>query len=409
MRSKRNGSRRIRQLRLGGELWVRVQRYQCCSCKRSFTLRRHPRRRYSQGFEFEVARRHVEGRGSYRVIAQWVHQQYGRKLSASSLQRIVETVAQRCKTPSEMSGELRSRWEGILSLDEKMARVRGKQQWWYHAVDRTGDIVDCRAVAELMVNEAMRFLEGLRALRLKLKGIVTDLDTVLTLAVEKVYPEIPHQYCIKHALAALEGLMGYQPLAQRQRWNRLILRRQFERLPGRKGLWRERAQEEFLRSWEVTRALSQRYRLLHGLWEECRAILTAKTEPMALEQLKGLARARRFPSEEHRKVVAFFRRHWNRLTMHHRVKSLPRTNNQAENLNKQLQRRFKTIEAFQHRATAVTYMNLLIAYLRQKPYTDCRGARKHLNGKCRLEAAGVRLPSRHWLLNALRPPQNSNR
>lgn len=385
-----------------GEVWVRVQRYQCCVCKKSFTLRRHPRQQHSEGFELEVVRRHVEGRGSYRVIAQWVHQQCGRKLSASSLQRMVQRVAQRCKSPWEMSRELRPRWDGVLCLDEKMCRVRGKQQWWYHAVDRTGDILDCRAVAELTVNEAMKFLEGLRALRLKLRGIVTDLDTALTLAVRKTYPEIPHQYCIKHALDALEELMGYRPVVQRRRWNQAILRGQFERLAGRKGVWRERAREEFLRSWETSRALSQRYRALQGLWEECRLILTAKTEEMALERLKKVARIRLFPPEERRKVRAFFGRHCDHLMMHHRVKGLPRTNNQAENLNKQLERRFKTIEAFQHRATAIAYVNLLIAYLRQKPYTDCRGWRKHLNGKSRLEAAGVKLPDRNWLLNPLR-------
>jgi len=56
---------------------------------------------------------------------------------------------------------------------------------------------------------------------------------------------------------------------------------------------------------------------------------------------------------------------------HHSVRGLPRTNNMAENFNKQLMRRIKTIESFQHRKSATNYMNLLVAYLRLKPYTDC--------------------------------------
>lgn len=343
------------------------------------------------------------------MIAQWVYRQSGRKLSASSLQRMVRDIGMRCKSPWEMSRELHPRWDRVLMLDEKMCRVRGKQQWFYEAIDRTGDIIDCCAVQELTVNEAIRFLEGLRALGVKPRGIVTDLDTVLTLAVEKVYPQTPHQYCIKHALAAVETLIGYQPLASHRRFNQRVLRKQFERLTGRKGIWRERAREEFLWSWEAVRELSERYRALHQLWEASRAILMATTEEQATEYSKSLMRAGGVPVHEQRKVVAFFQRHWDRLMMHHRVRGVPRTNNQAENLNRQLERRFKTIEAFQHRSTATAYVKLLIAYLRQKPYTDCRGSRKHLNGKSCLEAAGVILPSQNWLLNALKPTEQSNR
>jgi len=42
-------------------------------------------------------------------------------------------------------------------------------------------------------------------------------------------------------------------------------------------------------------------------------------------------------------------------------------------------------------------MNLLVAYLRLKPYTDCRRLRKHLNGKNRLQAAGLKHLSKDWL------------
>ena len=94
---------------------------------------------------------------------------------------------------------------------------------------------------------------------------------------------------------------------------------------------------------------------------------------------------------------------------YHRVNGLPRTNNFAESVNKQLERRFKTMESFQSKETAAWYINLLVSYLRQKPYTDCRGTRKHLNGKSRLESAEVRLPSRDWIKNSLKSIEISNR
>jgi hypothetical protein len=94
---------------------------------------------------------------------------------------------------------------------------------------------------------------------------------------------------------------------------------------------------------------------------------------------------------------------------YHQVNGLPRTNNFAESVNKQLERKFKTMESFQRKETAAWYINLLVSYLRQKSYTDCRGSRRHLNGKSRLEAAGIKLGSKDWLKNSLKSTEKSNR
>lgn len=357
----------------------------------------------------EISRQHVEGRASYRVLAKQLYERSGRKVSPTSLQQMVRRVSERCKTAWEMSKELRPRWDGFLLFDEKMCSVRGEQQWFYLAVDRTGDIVHCRPVAELTVNEAIEFLEEVKQLPIRCRGVVTDLDTALTRAVEKAYAKTPHQYCLKHALAALEKLIGYKEIVGYQRINKRLLRHQFQRLRDRKGVWVQRAREEFYNQWQETRSLSERSRVITTLRDHCHRVMFAKSQAQAKEEFSQLRRARQFPVREHRKAVAFLDRHWERLIPNHRVKGLPRTNNLVENVNKQLERRFKTIEAFQHRSTAINYVNLLVAYLRQKPYTDCRRTRKHLNGKSRLEAAGVKTLSPDWLKNCLKPSQNINR
>ena len=349
-----------------------------------------------------MARQHVEGRGSYRVIGKRVYEGSGRKISATSLQKMVERVAHECKTPFEMSLELKPRWIGILHLDGKRGRVRKGQQWWYLGVDGSGDIVDCSGVKELTVNEAIEFLEEIKSLRQDWRGFVTDLDTVLTLALGHVFPGKPHQYCLKHALSALELMIGYPSIGQRQRWTKTGLRDEFERLRGKRGIWVERSREEFVKHWEQTRTLSERFKELQRLRDTCHAILFAPTEKEARKRLQSLKRTRGTAPELVGKVIAFFDRHWERLTAYHRFPDLPRTNNMAENVNKQIQRRLKTIESFQYRHTAISYMNLLVAYLRCKPYTDCRGTRRHLNGKSRLQAAGVRKLSQDWLQNCLK-------
>lgn len=92
------------------------------------------------------------------------------------------------------------------------------------------------------------------------------------------------------------------------------------------------------------------------------------------------------------------------------LKGIEKTNIMAESFNKQLQRRFKTIEAFQtfpqdpSDNTAFNYLNLIRCYLRFKPYTDCRGDRKHRNGKSPLQLCGVKLANKDWLKNSVNWP-----
>ena len=328
----------------------------------------------------------------------------GRRSSPTRLQRRVEEVASRCKTAWEMSRELRPRWNGVVLVDEKMCPVRGKGQWFYLAVDTTGDIMHCRPVPELSSTEAAKFLEEVQALAVQIKGVVSDLDPALTRAVAVVYAEIPHQYCIKHALAAIGILIGYverdeghwrkthsgvdEPVAQR----------------GDQDGEAEVSKDRMLVGQQHATGLSVAGENSIGvLYEMCRMILAAPTERQARALFDVLGENKGFPEKQHRKAVRFLTRRWDHLMMHHRVAGLPRTTNLVENVNKQLQRRYKTIEAFQHRSTAIHYTNLLVAFLRQKPYTDCRGSRKHLNGKSRLASARVRNLHLNWLKNCLKP------
>jgi transposase-like protein len=309
-----------------------------------------------------------------------------------------------------MSKELKPLWDGVLLVDEKMCSVRGYQQWFYLAVDTTGDIVHCRAVTELTATTAMKFLqEIIDELQYRCRAVVTDLDTSLSRAVEVMYAGKPHQYCLKHALSALEELMEYRAFAVRRHWNQTTLRTSFTRLRDSRGVWVQRARDGFFRDYAQSRILSIAHQQRQRLRDAVHAILFAKDEATASELFRYLRRTRRSPRTAHQKVIAFLKRHWSRLMQHHRVQGLPKTTNLVESVNRQLERRFKTIEAFQHRDTTIAYVNLLVAYLRQKPYTDCRGGRRKLNGHSRLHAAGLRLTNGNWLKVALKSEQISNR
>lgn len=401
---KRNGRRVIRELGLGRERRLEVQRFACLGCGHTFSLRFQARRRYSETFARDVVRRHVEGE-SYRVIAREIFEHTGRRISPTSLQQMVATVASRCKTASELSQELHPPgWSGILVVDEKRVSVRGRSLWFYEAVDTTGDIIHWTPVSECSVNEAIRFLEEIVALGYPCRAITSDMDVSLTLAIEKVFAEKPHQYCVKHALGALEMLMGYRTSSALRRRLRRELRTSFERLPLRKGLHLARASRAFIDQWRRSRLSSRNALAIERLHEQCRRILCARSQSQALDLLAQLRRSHSAVHVRKWRAVRFLEHHWVRLMRHHRVRGLPRTTNMAETFNKQLKRRLKTIESFQHEITAVNYMNLLVAYLRLKPYTDCRGRRKQLNGKSRLEAAGLPRAPGDWLDHCLKTP-----
>lgn len=348
----------------------------------------------------EIVRRHIEGGESYRAIALWMKRLTEKKTSPLQLQKIFQDYAVRCKTAYEMSVELRPKWNGIVLLDEKMCVVKGTRQWFYLAVDTTGDILHCCPVVELSSTEAIKFLKEVLTLPVNVHGVVTDLDPSLTRAVSVVCAEIPHQYCIKHALAAIGVLIGYAEMNVRrgiissQRYNNSMLTHQsISTVYKRKRLYSLNSPDLKILEHLDSKA---------ALFQASKKILTAKTEERSLSYLNTLRRSKSFSSAHQTKVVRFFRRHWKKLMMHHRVDGIPRTTNMVENVNKQLQRRYKSIEAFQYTRTAIDYTKLLIAFLRQKSYTDCRGNRKHLNGKSRLASAKVKNLDPNWLKNSIK-------
>jgi transposase-like protein len=196
------------------------------------------------------------------------------------LQRVVEEIASRCKTAWEMSQELRPRWDGVVLLDEKMCPVRGKGQWFYLAVDTTGDIMHCRPVPELSSTEATTFFKEVQALPVKIKGVVTDLDTSLTRAVAVLCAETPHQYCIKHALAAIGILIGYvESNGYRAAKTHSILEDEAKQLPVGKATGEIFATQIAITEQNQTCDGSTQAAMIAELFEVCRSILAADCEP----------------------------------------------------------------------------------------------------------------------------------
>jgi len=327
-------------------------------------------------------------------------------VSPSSLDRMVQAVGQRCRTPEEMSKELGlDMWRGYLIADDKHIAVRGTTVPWYLGVDKSGDILHAVVMPERTVGAMVKFFETIRdGLHYRLKGLTTDQEVLFSLAYGRTFAGKPHQYCLKHALESLDRRLGYHRQLLRKKHLQQQLREIFRSLPDRGGRQSvHRRQERFVDGYERLRTLETAMKPVEVLRKAIRRVLYSRSYRLGCSRWANFHqhRLRRHPA--HRTIVEFVSSHWHALTVHYHYRGMPNTNNIAENTMRQLERRLKTVEGFGTERTAETYINLLIAYLRAKPYTDCRGYRKYRNGLSRLELAGATLPTKDWLALCVKP------
>lgn len=354
------------------------------------------------GFKREVVRMHVEGRMSYRLISNRVREQFGKRVSPRWLCRMVAEVVRESKSSFEVKREYDPLWEGYLTVDDKYIRVKGKKYPSLVAVDSSGDPIHSELFQQLNqenVDDFFRYLND--RLEYPFKAITTDLDPMLEKAIRSVISaEIPHQKCLWHAAEAVKQAIGWPGTVRTH--NRL--KRQFqelqESLDSRKqSLYDARKRLQRLET-ELIEATGD-YEAKQKLIERFNEIVWSKERSMSEWLWKEFCRDY---SRRYHQVVKFLATHWEGLLTHQRHHGVRPTNVMAENVNKQFQRRFKTIEAFQSIDSAFDYQNLYRNYLRFKRYTDCRGNRRHRNGQSPLQLCGAKIPKADWLTNALRSP-----
>jgi transposase-like protein len=324
---------------------------------------------------------------------------------------MVEAVGARCKTPLELSQELGLEWRGYLIADDKHIGIGGKDFSWYVAVDKSGDIIHADVMKERTVTKMAEFFQVCKNdLDYRMKGLTTDQEVLFRLAYKKVYPSKPHQLCLQHALESLDRHLGYvRQAGQIKRLQRQI-RERLRSLPDRgTTMSRNAAWEEVKRGYEKIRVMKEQLAPIETLRKAIRRVLFSNRYALACSRWANFHHHRLQRHPVHRIIVEFVKRRWESLTIHYHHPGMPNTNNIAENTMRQLERRLKTIEGFGNLRTARGYMNLLIAYLRTKPFTDCRGMRKYRNGLSRLELAGATLPTKDWLKICLKTPETTNR
>jgi transposase-like protein len=386
----RNGKRALTTVSFSRHVSRKIQCFHCCSCGKYFTCRRASGKKYTKEFREEIARMHVEERMSYRVISKRVRERLGKTISPTVLCGMVNEVARHSKSSWAIQREYSPRWSGYLIVDDKYLSFNGTKRMSLVAVDSSGDPIHTEVLEEDSVEGVKDFLLYIRdRLQYPIKGITTDLDPVLDSAITHVFTgEIRHQKCLWHALEIVRRMIGYAQLARRK----VQIEKRLDVLSSKTVQWQHEGERDKI-SQELKEITYQLDRLT-ALISDIRNLLYAPSQEETQEIHQNLLR------REGRKFAAVFNfldTHLTKLTMHQEDAKLQKTSNIAENLNRQFERRLKTIESFHSFETAFNYLNLYRNYLRFKPYTDCKGPRAYRNGLCPIELCKVVLSNHDWV------------
>ena len=392
--TKKNGRREITPISFDRRSTRKVQRYKCNGCNRTFSNRRVKKKRYTENFHKEIVRMHVEERLSFRLISKRLKERFAIKVSAGYLCNMLNDMAKFVKSSKQIKEQYSPKWEGYLTVDDKTINVKGENKISLIAVDKSGDTVHEELLdyqEQGSYDEFFRFIKD--HLDYPFKVVISDLDKMLEKSIKTVLPSsIVHQKCVKHAIDAIKRALEY--LSRKRQLEKLRLdSEQYEDKINQKKLIRLKDLETKI--FELEEILKMVRLMLYSTQR-------AKSNQI-LRELKA-----RYQSS-YPEVFALLKRHIDGLLEHQKDQRIPKTNNFAENKNKQLKRRLKTIEAFQKQTNAYNYLILLCNYLRFKPYTDCRKNRRICNGKSPLELCGVKLKEKDWIKNSLNLAVTSNR
>lgn len=313
----------------------------------------------------QITRESLE-RASLRILAR----RYGR--AKDTIMRIIHRVCASLPDTLGIAERFRPQWSGIFVADGKVVKVydaviermdRSKlseneiiwmhKQRWLVGVDHgTGDLPHHDLFEEEGRIEWVMYFRQLQAIGYPLTAVISDGNEDIPRAARFVYgSHIIHQLCTRHFIENIGKLLppdDDQHRAEQQRLEALII-------------------------------LIQR-------------VIEANTIEEAVERLAELTAYRRsIRSRTATVIVNRFKESRDDLCAHlfHPELHLPHTNNDAENLIRQLNQRLKTIGRFMSWRSAREYCNAWALLRRFTPFTDCCKERRDRNGKCPLQLAGV--------------------
>ena len=197
----------------------KVQRLSCSACRQRFSadplLRESQlipglRSRYTDEVVWQVIDNYFHGRCSYRRVGRRGPER--KIVGTKTAYKFVTHAAANCKTPIEVSIELRPEWGTLfLELDGTTVKLKCESRVLLTALEtETQDIPHARVVLnEHTLGPIARFVQELRdTLSFRPIMIVIDDNPTLRSAVITTYPGVPIQLCVLHKQWQIDRLLS---------------------------------------------------------------------------------------------------------------------------------------------------------------------------------------------------------
>lgn len=236
-----------------------------------------------------------------------------------------------------------NRFWGVLIVDGKYVAVKGYERkipfiWGIDYI--THDIPICVLAPSENFLAMKNFFTKLKNTGYKLRGIVCDDNESIKMAAEYVYPKTFIQTCQFHALENIRSSLGVRSNDTYRSFVKDIEKKIFS--------------IDFLGKKKTRKYL---FELLEK----------HKDDPVKISTLQYVCD------------------HAEELSNYNKIGGCPKTTNLIESYNKHLNGRLKTIQGFESFQNAERWLSAYTIYRRLKPFTDCKGRFKKLNGKCSLQ------------------------
>jgi hypothetical protein len=159
---------------------------------------------------------HIEDRSSYRIIAKRLRETTHSRLSSFTVFNAVKRASLNSKPLIEIIKELKPTLSGILHLDGKAIKSKGKSkhsQSLFIGFDSIGLPIHQKLIEGENKLAIMRFIDEIEEnLKYPFKGIISDMQENIIFAVALKKPKIYHQFCKTHILRGIDRILKIQPI-----------------------------------------------------------------------------------------------------------------------------------------------------------------------------------------------------
>lgn len=299
------------------------------------------------------------------------------KTSKTTLVNITHEVTEQVKDSEWIAKRFNPQWSGTLVVDGKVIKVYNRfaknftnltsseyraaqRMTWLCGIDyTTGDLPHYSLADSENRIDLILFFKQLKKNGYSLRILVSDGNPEIPRAAEKVYGKnnILHQLCTRHFLQGLKRQLNETE--------------EEKNIPATKNLI----------AWI-------------GKIIQAKNLESSKRWLNFLNQNLHL-----FKSPTQIWIKEEFRRFFKQLTLHlkHPELNIPHTNNDIENLFRQLNIRITSIGRFNRIAYANNYLKTWAAMRRFTAFSCCRKGRKYRNGKAPIELAGCDIKGLDYL------------